>query len=90
MLPHARQTMPRMWIFQHDNDPKHTATLVKDWLRTKKLKVMAWPAQSRYLNPIEIMWNEVDRQIRHTTYKNLDELWAAVQVAWGQVQQPTN
>lgn len=32
MLPFARRTMPRKFIFQHDNDPKHTSKVVKDFL----------------------------------------------------------
>ena len=28
--------LPRGWIFQQDNDPKHTAVKTKEWLRAKK------------------------------------------------------
>ncbi|KAI4883137.1 hypothetical protein NFI96_020587 [Prochilodus magdalenae] len=42
--------MERGWVFQHDNDPKHTARATKEWLRKKPFKVLEWPSQSPDLN----------------------------------------
>lgn len=38
LLPYARRKMPKNWIFQHDNDPKHTSKLIKSWLLTKNCR----------------------------------------------------
>ena len=29
--------------FMHDNDPKHTSALVKDWLVKQHMKTLSWP-----------------------------------------------
>ena len=35
----------RKWIFQMDNDPKHTSKVVAKLLKDNKVKVLEWPAQ---------------------------------------------
>ena len=43
----------RWFIFQHDNELKHTAKTTLEWLRDKCLTVLEWPSQSPDLNPIK-------------------------------------
>lgn len=82
MLPHAEEEMPLKWIFQHDNDPKHTAKCVKEWLSVKKIEVLDWPAQSPDLNPIENLWEIVDRKIQRENCKGKDSLFTQAELAW--------
>ena len=61
MVPATNRLNPEGFIFQKDNDPKHTRNVVGKYLQNKKIKIMNWPAQLPDLNPIEILWCLVNR-----------------------------
>ncbi|KAG8724757.1 hypothetical protein FRC09_014822 [Ceratobasidium sp. 395] len=60
------RTRPSSIIFQHDNDPKHTARLTKKWFLDRRVKVLPWPANSPDMNPIEHVWTYLDAAVRAT------------------------
>ena len=51
------------YIFQEDNAPIHTANIAKKWRRDNNIESLPWPAQSPDMNPIENLWDELDRQV---------------------------
>uniref|UniRef100_A0A8R1E3K8 Uncharacterized protein n=1 Tax=Caenorhabditis japonica TaxID=281687 RepID=A0A8R1E3K8_CAEJA len=53
MLPSGRSQIGRGWLFQQDNDPKHSSHFFKDWFAQHRVNVMTWSRQSPDLNPFE-------------------------------------
>ena len=43
----------RKWVFQMNNDPKHTSKVVAKWLKDNNAKGLEWPSQSPDLNHLE-------------------------------------
>lgn len=76
------------WVHGH-HDRKSTTTgsssmsykrrLEADWLQKNKICLLEWPNQNPDLNPIEMLWNDLQRSIRTRRPKNKTEpkqFWA--------------
>ena len=77
----------RRVIYQHDNDPKHTARSTVQLLEDRGWNVLDWPSQSPDLNPIEHLWAQVKNRMAldPETPKTTEELWLKFERIWNEI-----
>ena len=78
-------------IFMHDNAPSHASAFTKKFLTDNGFigsRIMAWPAQSPYLNPIENYWSVLKSKIYEggKQFSSKDELWSGILDAFGRME----
>uniref|UniRef100_A0A9J8DJK7 Tc1-like transposase DDE domain-containing protein n=1 Tax=Cyprinus carpio carpio TaxID=630221 RepID=A0A9J8DJK7_CYPCA len=83
----GKMKMKRNFIFQHDNDPKHTSESTKEWLHQKTIKVLEWPSQSPDLNPIINLWGDLKRAVHRRCPHNLTDLERFCKQEWTNIAQ---
>ena len=88
VVPTLQQIGPNA-ILQDDNATPHRARLVDTFLRQSNITRMDWPANSPDLNPIEHVWDMLDRRVRsnHPPPGNLQQLLGLLQLEWQAIPQ---
>ena len=74
------------FTFMHDNDPKHTSALVKGWPVKQHMKILPWLSYSPDLNPVEYLWDELDRRLKKHQPKNRQELDNLLMKEWNKIE----
>ncbi len=82
--------------FQQDNAPHHKDQIISDWFleHDNEFTLLKWPPQSPNLNPIEHLWDVVEREIRimyvHLTNlhpTNLQQLRDPIMSIWTKISE---
>ncbi len=75
--------------FQQDNASCHKAQIISDWFleHDNKVPLLKWPPQSPNLNPIEPLWDVVEREIPIMDVQptNLQQLRDAIMLIWTKI-----
>ena len=79
----------RQVTFQQDNAPSHIAHVTRNFLNTNNVNVLPWSSKSPDLNPIEHLWDALDRKIRNLPVvpQTLPALQQALIHEWNNIPQ---
>ncbi|KAJ8895023.1 hypothetical protein PR048_000332 [Dryococelus australis] len=89
------EMLPTLWrfygmdpcYFQDDNARCHVSRTTMQWYADNNVRRLDWPVQSPDLNPIEHLWDELDRQVRarQALRKSIAQLMEWLQEDWRRI-----
>ncbi|GFW75043.1 transposable element Tcb1 transposase [Trichonephila clavipes] len=87
LLPHVRLfrgAVGDKFVFMDDNATCHRTLVVQDCLDSEGIQRLVWPARSPDLNPIENVWDALERQVAGLNYPptNKNTLIRALTEEW--------
>jgi hypothetical protein len=88
LQPVMPELLKKKRILQQDGARSHIAKRTMQYLRNKKLEVIAdWPAYSPDLNCIERLWKELNQRVGRRCPMTMDELQQYAQEEWAAIPQ---
>jgi hypothetical protein len=83
LLPFIKERFPDSHRFQQDNDPKHRSNMAKQFMEENDINWWTvWPSESPNINPVEVVWNQMKRNIARSEPKTKNELLQCIQKFW--------
>ncbi len=78
-----------LMLQQHDNARPHVARICTQFLEAENIPVLAWPAYSPDMSPIEHVWDALNRRIRPRVPvpANIQQLRTAIEEEWTNIPQ---
>lgn len=81
----SKMGLGKRFKFYQDNDPKHKAQNVRLWLLYNCSKVIDTPPQSPDINPIENLWEYLDKKVRKHQISNQNDLKKCLMDEWEKI-----
>ncbi|GBM19296.1 Transposable element Tc3 transposase [Araneus ventricosus] len=83
-MPFSDNIGGRNWEYQYDNAPIHTSSATKNYLNSKNITVIEWPAMSPDLNPFENVFDIMSRKVYENggQFYSVNALKTSIENAW--------